>query len=323
MFFKLSDQVQDSATLRSRRFLYTTICIFVFVLLLSANISRFRLSSEVNVKGSDWKQRVQHGGNALIKIPKIIIQTLKDKNLNDKFFRQSNHSIATLHPDYLHMVLGDHEQREWVRKTYPLIYPLYVNFTHDIHRSDFVRFLLIYHYGGYYFDSDVVLMQKIDTWYSYDDTDQKNISVLVGIELHNTKGGRMEWRPRMVTSWAFGAEPRHPLFDYMIKLILSKRVARFGPVIPTINGESGHKTSSYLEEVVEFASPAVFTDAIASYLLMKGVSFDAMHEADGDKIADGIYLASLRAFACGTMWSESINLCNLPAFICLKQILTK
>jgi hypothetical protein len=303
MFIKLPGLVQDCATLSGRRVLYIAICVVVFILLLSTNNFMLRRRSEINAKKQGWKPRV-HGGNALIKIPKIIIQTLKAKNSDeylartyDQFFRKSKLSIATLHPDYDHMVLSDYEQNEWVRKTYPLIYPFYTNFTHDIHRSDFVRYLLIYHYGGYYFDSDVVLMQKIETWYSYDDTDQKNISVLFGIEGHNpewrlSKGLSWTWRPRQVTSWAFGAEPRHPLFDYMVKLILSKRVAQ---------------KAKYVDQVAEFASPAVFTDAITSYLLMKGVSFAAMHDAGGDKMIDGIYLANVRAFSCGTMWSESKN----------------
>jgi mannosyltransferase OCH1-like enzyme len=258
--------------------------------------------SEFTAKEQDWKPRLQ-GNNALIKIPKIIIQTLKDKKVNNKFFSESNHSITTLHPGYDHMVLDDLEQKEWVRTTYPLIYPFFANFTHDIHRSDFVRFLLIFHYGGFYFDSDVIVMQEIDKWYSYNDTDRQNISVLVGIEGHNpesrlNRGLSWTWRPRQVTSWAFAAEPRHPLFDFLVKLILSKRVAHLNP--------DGHTTGSYEDQVAEFASPAVLTDAITSYLLVKGVSFAALHNSGGDKIVDGIYLADVRAFSCGTMWSESI-----------------
>jgi mannosyltransferase OCH1-like enzyme len=302
MLAKLPALFCDYVSMSGRKSLYITLCVMVVILLLSTNSSSFQQSSEREVKEKDSKQRVHSGGNPLIKIPKIIIQTLKAKNLDDLYFRRSNHSITTLHPDYEHMVLGDHEQKEWVRNTYPLIYPFYANFTHDIQRSDFIRFLLIYHYGGYYFDSDVVVMQKIETWYSYDDTDRQNISALFGIEGHNPKvrvsqGIVQTWRPRQVASWAFAAEPRHPLLDYMVKLILSKRVARLNPAVPT---------SSYLDQVVEFASPAVFSDAIASFLLMKGASFDALYDADGDKMVDGIYLASERAFACGAMWSESI-----------------
>jgi mannosyltransferase OCH1-like enzyme len=281
-----------ASNILSRKLIY----VFVFVFLLGSIIYLLHGDRSDSKK---TKTKVI-GGNALQNIPKMIFQTLKAQNSDeylrrsyDQIYMKSRLSIAKWHPDYEHVVLSDYEQNDWVKKNYPVIYPFYMNFTHDIHRSDFVRFLLIHHYGGFYFDSDVILMQPIDQWYSLDDTGGKNISVLFGIEGDNDKkflamNMSNTWRPQQVTSWTFAATPRHPLFEFLIRLILSKKVA---------------KMQNYVAEVAEFASPAVFTDAISAYMLLKGVKMSDLFDAGGNKMVEDMYLANIKAFSCGTMWS--------------------
>ena len=133
--------------------------ILLFIIFFLINLLRWGTSY---VNNSLPRKEKVLSGNALIKIPKIIIQTLKAKTSDEylkktyhQFFRKSKASFSIMVPKYEHIVMTDYEQADWVKLFYPLIYPFYVNFTYDIHRSDFVRYLLIYHYGGYYFDSDV------------------------------------------------------------------------------------------------------------------------------------------------------------------------
>jgi mannosyltransferase OCH1-like enzyme len=207
---------------------------------------------------------------------------------------------------YEYMLFSDLEQKQWVQKTYPLVYSYYMDFKYDIQRCDFWKFLVIYHYGGFYFDADVDLMQDIDTWYDYEDTNGTSISILLGIEADTPKdvlAKRPTWRPQQLASWAFASVAKHPILEYLLHLILSKRTATYNGPSSETNG-TVFERSKYHEEVAEFASPAVLTDAVASYLLFtKNVEFGKIVDRGGNVMIGDLYVAGIKAFACGNTWS--------------------
>ena len=154
-------------------------------------------------------------------------------------------------------------------------------------------------------------MQSIEDWYSLDETNGKEINLLFGIEGINHKEALANnysntWRPQQVISWTFAATPRHPFFEYLVRLILSKRVARM---------------KNYQSDVAEFASPAVLTDAIASYLLFKRTLLSDLFDKGGNTMVDDMFLAEVNAFSCGTMWSEVCSCIFYCVFIGIYEII--
>jgi hypothetical protein len=228
-----------------------------------------------------------------------VIQVIRDKSQSVSF--TPNNANKPENEKYEHLVFTNAEQSDWVKTHYPRIHPHYTQFKYDIHRCDFFRFLAVYHYGGFYFDSDVEVMQDLEKWYTYAQTNGSDINMLVGIEADTPvqdQAKRPTWRPQQLSSWTFASVARHPVMEYLLELILSKRVAKY------LGDENRSDTSRYSEEVGEFASPAVLTDAVASYLLLeKGVDLNNLVNKGGNLMVGDLYLASVKAFACGNTWS--------------------
>jgi hypothetical protein len=248
--------------------------------------------------------------NALHNIPRRIVQSTRDMSVSEKFetSRKSIQQMIDSQPKghkYEYKVYTDAQQKAWVKTNYPHIYPQFMKFKYDIQRCDFWKFLIIYHYGGFYFDSDVQILHTIDTWYTYEQSNGRDINILIGIEADTPDDGlakRPTWRPKQLVSWAFASVAKHPMLEYLLSLILSKRVARY------LGDEDRNDTSQYGNEVGEFASPAALTDAVASYLLFKkSVDLGKLVRDGGDVMVDDFFLASIRAFACGNSWSIGIN----------------
>ncbi|KAG8877851.1 membrane-bound alpha-1,6- mannosyltransferase Initiation-specific [Tulasnella sp. 331] len=116
----------------------------------------------------------------------------------------------------------------------------------NILKADFLRYLLVFYYGGVYSDTDTSCLHAIEEWGAsadlWDDgkgwlapaegeetleSRKKAMgppSVVIGIEVD--VGDREDWhrwwpRPLQIVQWTFGAAPRHPILLDVISRVVS------------------------------------------------------------------------------------------------------
>ena len=91
-------------------------------------------------------------------IPKIIHYCWFGKNKKPKLVRDCIKSWKSLHPDY--------EIIEWNEKTFPIdnefLQYMYKNKKWAF-VSDYARLKILYEYGGYYLDTDMILVKRLDS----------------------------------------------------------------------------------------------------------------------------------------------------------------
>lgn len=89
-------------------------------------------------------------------IPKRIIQTGKHADL-PLVERAAVANIKLLNPDFEYLFFDDNDVESFIDGFYPQYRALFDTFPIRIQKYDFFRYLAIYHYGGFYFDLDVLL----------------------------------------------------------------------------------------------------------------------------------------------------------------------
>ena len=97
----------------------------------------------------------------MVKINKIIHQTWKDNNIPDKW-KNSIPSFKKNHPEWKHMYSTDKDIRNFVKLNYPKYLDMFDRYPYNIQRADFIRPLLLYHYGGIYVDMDSICLKNMD-----------------------------------------------------------------------------------------------------------------------------------------------------------------
>ena len=143
-------------------------------------------------------------------IPKRIIQTGKTAPTS-ALIRATVANIRLLNPDYEYLFFDDDQVLHFIKTEFPQYQSVFDSFRFPIQRYDFFRYLAIYHYGGFYFDLDVLLAS--------------NISELLGtgcvfpfegltfshfLRIHH----QMDWE---IGNYAFGASARHPFIGAIIE----------------------------------------------------------------------------------------------------------
>jgi len=102
-----------------------------------------------------------------VKIPKIIMQTWKDKNIPDKW-KCSPESIKKHMPDWKYVLMTDKDNREFVKKHFPDFLPYYDAFPYPIMRADAIRYMWLYINGGLYLDLDFEVLKPLDGLFTID-----------------------------------------------------------------------------------------------------------------------------------------------------------
>lgn len=87
-------------------------------------------------------------------VPKIIHQTYKTTEVPEKW-REATDSVRSLHPDYEYMFWTDDSAREFIAQHYSWFLPTWDSYPYNIQRSDALRYIVLYHFGGVYIDMDV------------------------------------------------------------------------------------------------------------------------------------------------------------------------
>jgi mannosyltransferase OCH1-like enzyme len=102
-----------------------------------------------------------------IEIPKIIIQTWKNKDIPSKYHNDVN-SIKQINPDYQIILFTDDDIVNFLTINYPEYYKTYVKLPVIIQKIDFFRYIAVYHYGGFYYDLDMTALESLDELLNYE-----------------------------------------------------------------------------------------------------------------------------------------------------------
>ena len=99
-------------------------------------------------------------------IPKIIHQiyfNLHKKEIEEiPLFKKSSDKVQELHPDYKYILWTEEACDNLVKEKLPNYYEFYKSMRYDIQRIDYMRFVLLYIFGGIYSDLDLIPIQRFD-----------------------------------------------------------------------------------------------------------------------------------------------------------------
>jgi Mannosyltransferase OCH1 and related enzymes len=124
--------------------------------------------------------------------------------------RASMVSATLLHPDYEHIFLDDAAINEFLKRECPEYEAVYFALS-GVQRFDFVRYLAVHHYGGFYFDLDVYLARSLEPL-------RQHSCVFPFEELtlsrYLRQQHRWDWE---LGNFGFGAEAGHPFISAVIR----------------------------------------------------------------------------------------------------------
>lgn len=97
------------------------------------------------------------------RIPKNIIQVWKTwSSKTPAMFSSNVELLKKKNPSYKYMFFKDEMIDEFFTENYPEYYETYQNLPLNIQKVDFCRYVLLYHYGGFYFDLDIKMLHPLD-----------------------------------------------------------------------------------------------------------------------------------------------------------------
>lgn len=147
-------------------------------------------------------------------IPKSIHLVNKTKEVQEKYHKYLT-SIQKLHPHWNIKIYDDIEARRIVALEMPEILKTYDSYEWDIQRADVFRLIVVYLYGGFYMDLDMLCLRNMD--------DLCNNRLVLGEEKTMTSeecraiGLKDKLR---IANYMFGAIPRHTFLISVINAIV-------------------------------------------------------------------------------------------------------
>ncbi len=143
-------------------------------------------------------------------IPRRIIQTWKRLPL-PPLFRAASVNLKLLNPEFEYLFFDDAHVDTFVREKFPEFTDVFHAFGSRIQQMDFFRYLAVYHYGGFYFDLDVLLFEKLESLLRF-------ACVFpferIGISWYFKRRYKMHWD---VGNYAFAAQSGHPFLEKIIE----------------------------------------------------------------------------------------------------------
>lgn len=143
-------------------------------------------------------------------IPKSIHLVNKTQEIQDGYQKYFN-SIRDFHPQWNIKVYDDVEARRIVATEMPGMLEIYDSYERDIQRADIFRLIVVYLYGGFYMDLDMLCLREMD--------DLCSNQVVLGEEKTMTAEECREIGLRdqlRIANYMFGAIPGHPFLSDVI-----------------------------------------------------------------------------------------------------------
>ena len=142
-------------------------------------------------------------------IPKRIIQTAKHARLPLQQ-RAVSANLKLLNPDFEYLFFDNEGVERFIDREFPQYRAMFDAFPFKIQRYDFFRYLAVYHYGGFYFDLDVLLASGLSEL-----LETGCVFPFEGLTFSEylRRTHDMDWQ---IGNYAFGCAAGHPLLKAVI-----------------------------------------------------------------------------------------------------------
>jgi len=181
------------------------------------------------------------GKDNRIKIPKIIHQIYFDMSGVPEHLSEISQTWKEKHPAWEYRFWNQKAVEQFMESGFPDLLPLYRSFPFNVQRWDFVRYLILYRYGGLYVDMDYECLDPLDSllW---------NATCCMGME---PAAHALRYRTAFIVGNALMASvPGHNYFDRIIK---------------DISSGNWQKYQNKGSQVVEFTGPFMTTRIYDGY----------------------------------------------------------
>jgi hypothetical protein len=160
------------------------------------------------------------------RIPRRIIQiwgtlsvtspvSTTDKSTDPPLFaKASAANLRLLNPTFEYLFFDDSRIEQFIDDEFPQYRPVFDAFSARIQRYDFFRYLAVYHFGGFYFDSDVFLASGLENLLEFG-----CVFPFEHLSIHSflCEQYGMDWE---IGNYAFGAAAGHPFLEAVIKNVV-------------------------------------------------------------------------------------------------------
>ncbi len=188
----------------------------------------------------------------------------------------------------------DDEMCYYVIDTHYTQYTFVKDFTIGVMKSDFCRYLMVYHYGGVYMDSDVFFQKDPKDWMDYkylsdDNRVYSNVNFMVGLEgVPNEHFKEIGFCGDIqVVQWTFAATKQHPILLHMMDAIRDRYY------------KDKSKFVNWYDAVAS-TGPCVMTNGIKWYFNLNNESIDGIKQiTDTTLIVKDVFMGPLSFFNCG------------------------
>ena len=185
-------------------------------------------------------------------IPKLIIQTWKDNNIPEKY-RGLLKKLRDNNREFNYMFYTDENIKTFMENHYPEYLSIFNNFEYPIQKIDFFRYLVIYKFGGFYFDLDMDIDRSLD--------DLLENEVVFPKEWQQNGDPILQEQnmPFLLGNYAFGAKAGNLFLKKIIDNIVSGRIPR-------------EKIPNKKDKIVFYTTgPVMVTQSLIDYLLLTDV----------------------------------------------------
>jgi len=148
-------------------------------------------------------------------IPKIIHQMWKTNSIPNNLFELLK-QVKLHHLDWIFYFWTDDTMFYFIQRNYPHYLTLFIEFPCNIQRCDFFKYIVLYHYGGFYFDLDIIIFKNINSLLINDICLFNEITITNDICIANDLNINECDR---VANYAFGSIPNHWFILQVIKHI--------------------------------------------------------------------------------------------------------
>ena len=164
-------------------------------------------------------------------IPKIVIQTWKDKDIPAKYLSLID-NIKKHNPDYEYLFFTDNDILSFMKQHYPEYLQTYEKLPIKIQKIDFFRYVAVYHYGGVYMDLDMDGLKNMDDILQYNTVFP--VDEYITDRLGHNKRYKYYYNNNqkfLLGQYAFAAEPRNEF----IKLLVDNIHNNIHSIVKSVN----------------------------------------------------------------------------------------
>lgn len=143
-------------------------------------------------------------------IPKRIIQTGKSRDF-PLLARAGATNLRLLNPEFEYLFFDDTQVEDFIDTEFPQYRQVIDAFPARIQRYDLFRYLAVYRFGGFYFDTDVLVASPLNDLLEFGCVFPFEE---LGINRFLSEKYGMDWE---IGNYAFGASAGHPFLEAIIK----------------------------------------------------------------------------------------------------------